>query len=117
MGWHIQEIENTVEVSDEIAQELFDAQAYTDEYWYDLEDVVYDGLLTFSTDHMEHMDYLWNEEFQKILKKHKVKGRICFASYEGDNNGEFWGYEFDGKGNMVELVGTQTIKWTPRSEK
>lgn len=60
--------------------------------------------LEFDQDTMEHMDYLWHDEIQKILSEAKANGRVCFGSLEGDNAGEFWGYEFtDGK--MTELTG------------
>ena len=54
--------------------------------------------LMFISDHMEHMDYLWNESIINKLKEMKVKGDITFGSLDGDNAGDNWGYRFDGKG-------------------
>ena len=34
---------------------------------------------------------------------------------EGDNAGRFWGYEFDGEGNMTELTGA--LQWAAKSVK
>ena len=105
MGWNISLTKNEVNISPECAQDLFDAQAYEGERWDTVEDVTTDGKLTFDPDHMEHMDYLGDEDVQKVLKRHKVKGDICFMSTEGDNAGSSWGYRFDGKGGVVELTG------------
>lgn len=104
MSWSIANISNTVEIDSIVAEELFKYDKYN-EYWYHVDDVAYRGHLSFNTDHQEHMDYVSNPKIQDILKKHKVKGCITFGSLEGDNRGQFWGYEFDGKGNMFELVG------------
>lgn len=115
MGWFINEGENTVKITKKCAEELFAAQEYENELWYDLEDVAYEGKLIFNSDHMEHMDWIANyDHLAAVLKKNKVKGRICFESHEGDNAGAYWGYEFDGKGGMVELVGKATITWEKR---
>lgn len=106
MSWSIGETVNTVKISNECAKELFEAQGENGEIWYNLEDVTYKGRVTFNSDHSEWMDWLaHNEELVEVLKKHKVRGDICFGSLEGDNAGSFWGYRFDGKGGMVELTG------------
>lgn len=105
MGWSIALLENTVEISETCAKDLFAAQEYEDETWYELDDVTYEGYLSFNGDHMEHMDYLDDEKYQAVLKTHKVEGDICFGDVEGDNAGSFWGYRFDGKGGMVKLTG------------
>lgn len=109
--WSIGEVVNTVHITKECAKELFEAQEYEGEIWTELEDVEYKGKLSFNDDHMEHMDFLGtNEKMVEILKKHKVKGDICFGSLEGDNRGQFWGYRFDGKGRMKKLVGHLEFK-------
>ncbi len=107
MAWSIAETINTVEISEECAKELFKDQerSETGEIWYELEEVTNEGKLTFNSDHMEHMDFLQDNTFTDILRKHKVNGDICFGSLEGDNSGSFWGYRFNGEGGMVELVG------------
>lgn len=108
MGWQIGLTENTVKINKKIAKELF--KAMEDEgIWYDEDEVMEDKKLYFNSDHMEHMDYMHNEAVQEILKKHKVEGKVCFLSSDGDNRGSFWGYEFDGQGNMFELKGK--IQW------
>lgn len=105
MGWNIALTKNDVEISPKCAKDLFEAQSYEGERWSELEYVTEDGKLAFDPDMMEHMDYLDDEDVQKVLKHHKVKGDICFTSVEGDNAGQSWGYRFDGKGGMVELAG------------
>jgi hypothetical protein len=110
--WSIAVTENTVKISKKCADELFACQSYGGEIWYGREAVTYQGKLCFNEDHMEHMDFLsHNEKIRAILKKHKVKGDICFGSLEGDNAGSFWGYRFDGRGGMQELVGQ--LKYEP----
>ncbi|MCX6127449.1 MAG: hypothetical protein NTX25_00100 [Proteobacteria bacterium] len=109
--WSIQLIENTVKINEKTAKELFAINkklAKTgNEIWYELDDVTYKSCLKFNSDHYEHMDYLANDYngILKVLLKNKVKGRICFGSLEGDNAGDFWGYEFDGLGKMTKLEG------------
>jgi hypothetical protein len=67
-------------------------------------------VLGFFDDHMEHMDYVWDDEIQKILSEFKVTGGVYFMSAEGDNDGEYWGYEFvDGKCTRVH--GEMTVVW------
>jgi len=105
MGWHIEIIDNTVKVNKKLAKALFDSQDFKGEHWYDIEEVSYEGKLHFNYDHMEHMDWLWNENVQKVLCEAKVRGKVTFGSMDGDNSGEFWGYEFDGKGGFRELKG------------
>lgn len=106
MSWSIALLENTVEVSAKIAEELVKAQSYKGEFWSNGFEVTYKGKLYFNPDHSEHMDFLTDEKLLEVLTKNKVEGRICFASLEGDNRGEFWGYEFDGKGAVHALVGS-----------
>ena len=105
MGWSIGELKNTVEICEVCARELFESQSYEGERWYEVERVTHKGKLVFDEDHMEHMDFVWDEGVQAILMKHRVRGDICFGSLEGDNAGSFWGYRFDGRGGMVKLKG------------
>lgn len=112
MGWVIVELENTVNISESIAKELFDSQEYQGEIWYDENEVMYKNRLCFYEDHQEYMDYVHKEHIQEVLKRNKVEGVIKFGSLEGENAGDFWGYEFDGKGGMKELVGE--VKWSSR---
>lgn len=121
MSWSIGLIVNTVKVSTKVAKELFKAQAYDGEdegdVWHSEDSVLDDeGHLYFDYDHMEHMDWLGvGDNLVDILKKNKVAGDVCFGSLEGDNDGSFWGYRFDGKGGMVQLEGK--LVWTEEAPK
>lgn len=121
MGWHINEVENTVVITKQLAQELFDSTDRWDfgdpvsesdimDYGVAFTDDAGVLRLHFNDDDMEHMDFIEDKKVQNILKKHKVKGDICFSSNDGDNSGQSWGYRFDGKGGMVKLEGT--LGWT-----
>lgn len=114
MSWQIKNLVNTVKISRACAKELFVAQEKLGlDIWYNLGEVAYKGAPTFNSDHAEHGDWLRNEDsadLVAILKKHKVKGDICFGCTEGDEDGYFWGYRFDGKGQMTNLVGR--FVWT-----
>lgn len=102
--WSIAEIDNTVEISNKCAKELLKIDPEC--RWNNrLDRLVMDGKLYFNPDDYEGMDFVYDEDVQKVLKKHKVKGDITFGSLDGDNFGSFWGYRFDGKGGMVELRG------------
>jgi hypothetical protein len=114
--WSIACLVNTVAISEEARRELFELQDFDGEFWDDKDSVTIlqdDDIevLCFNEDHQEHMDYLGsNDEIVAVLKKHKVKGEVCFGSLEGDNTGEFWGYRFDGKGGMIALTGSIEFK-------
>lgn len=111
MGWHINLVKNDVEITEAIAEELFKVM---EREGYEFINQFYgDGKLRFDPDMQEHMDYLWMGDVQDVLKKHKVKGDICFASEAGDNAGQAWGYRFDGKGGMVPLTGKRFFVETP----
>lgn len=112
MGWYINECVNTVEISEECAKDIHRTDPYR---WDSVNDVFWtnrDGcnVLNFVSDDMEHMDFVSDPSVQQILKKHKVKGDICFASEDGDNAGDAWGYRFDGMGGMKLLVAERV--WT-----
>lgn len=83
---------------DEMLNCLFDSSGKSSPTYY----------LRFIEDHMEHMDYV-NQILPQLLEL-KVKGDITFGSLEGDNNGCFWGYRFDGKGGMKHLTGSVSFK-------
>ncbi|MFP5446682.1 MAG: hypothetical protein ACLGIY_24440 [Betaproteobacteria bacterium] len=65
--------------------------------------------LNFDEDSMEHMDFVWNDEVLAVLADAKVNGRVTFGSLEGNNAGEFWGYDFK-DGLMTKLTGA--IHWS-----
>ncbi len=119
MGWHINLERNTVKINSKIALELYNCEAQVCTAWEDecdfpmLDGIINNGKLVFNHDHMEHMDYIWEEEVQGVLKKNKVKGDICFSSSDGDDAGKRWGYRFDGNGGMTKLVGLAD-KWNEK---
>lgn len=110
MGWHIHCVENTVKVTPELVQELILSETEIGFTWQDegadpIREVTRHGVLPFNSDHMEHMDYVWDKDVQRVLKRHKVKGSIAFVSHDGDNRNTQWSYTFDGKGGMKEVRG------------
>ncbi len=113
MGWHINLERNTVKIDSGVALDLYRCGADVCFSWEEecsfpmLEGIIYGGKLVFNSDHMEHMDYVWQPEVLAVLKKHRVKGDVCFSSNDGDNKGQRWGYRFDGEGGMVELKGAK----------
>lgn len=122
--WSISNIDNTVALTKEQAIVLAHDKVYTKQimggYYGEAENPTDEDLLEeffeendgkyylmFLSDHMEHMDYVW--QLEKQLKKLKVEGDITFGSLDGDNAGENWGYRFDGKGKMKKLKGVLTF--------
>lgn len=107
MGWHISCLENTLKVTKKAAKEIL--KVGVAECLYEFEDLreVIDKNhhLIFNSDHLEHMDFLWMPEIQKILKKNKAKGKVRFCDMSGDWAGTWWSYEFDGKGKMKKAKG------------
>lgn len=111
MSWTIGLMKNTVKISKACAKDLLKATKDED-VWYNLKEVTTEeGHMSFNPDFMEGMDIVCSDTIQKVLKKHKVSGEICFGSLEGDNEGEFWGYSFDGEGEMSTLKGTVVWKF------
>lgn len=115
MGWNIILRKNTVKINDFIANALFNTKSdaalcWDDERFVDDSSCIIDqGKLVFNPDWMEHMDYLWDEDIQAVLKRHKVEGVVTFCSHEGDNRGSYWGYVFDGKGGMKKVRGEKNV--------
>lgn len=118
MAWSIFVLKNDVEVSNDVAKDLFEAQLYDKknpsnggEYWNENLFITCrhrnqdKSVLYFDPDWMEHMDFISDVQIQEVLKKHKVKGDICFGDLESSNEGRFWGYRFDGEGGMIRLSG------------
>lgn len=103
--WSIGLLENTLKLSKDGAIKL--NQFLQDDHY---SRVSSSGLIEFSGDEFEHMDFLWEEAVQKIICNDKAGGRVLFGSLEGDNAGEFWGYEFK-RGKLKRLVGK--INWSP----
>lgn len=129
MGWHIHCVKNTVVINAAVAKDLFEHELSSSVWDRDEEDELEDPLspveyitqkdkdgwlhLYFSYDRMEHLDYVSMEWVQDVLKKHSVRGDICFSSSAGDNAGESWGYRFNGEGGMVNLKGVLTFFEAP----
>ena len=114
MSWYINNVVNTPVLETECERDLLETKIikYVHERdVYNLTDD--DGHLIFEMDDMEHMDFIEDSEVQDVLKKHCIKGDICFTSSDGDNAGEMWGYRFDGAGGMEMLTGV--ISWMPVS--
>lgn len=109
--WSIACLQNNLKISKKCAKELHEeSERQGDEMWFEVEDVTDEhGCVTFNSDHMEHMDFLNIEEYQNIIKQNNSKGTVKFGSLAGDNFGDFWGYEFDGAGNVKQLKGS--ISW------
>ena len=115
MGWHINLVENTVKVPKAAAVEILNSECdiagVVRDYDFDrpaedfLSELLYDSKFNFNPDHMEHMDFVWEEEVIAALKKHKAKGDIVFCSHDGDNKGKMWSYHFDGKGGYEHRSG------------
>ncbi len=100
MGWHISNLVNTVKVSKKAAKAI---NEWAEKEIYE-EEVVRGSKLYFNPDHLEHMDFLWQDGFEELAKELKLNGEVCFGSLEGDNEGEFWGYRFK-DGVMTKLSG------------
>jgi len=112
MGWSIALISNDVEISSECAKDLWKAVQKGDNPWYEEDEITWRGKLSFNSDHMEHMDYMWNPKIQEVLAKHKVNGDITFGSLDGDNRGQFWGYRFT-NGVLTKLTGKVVFEVDP----
>lgn len=113
MSWTIWEVTNTLKIpakirnNPEFQKEFMEAWH---EHHYEDDNIDYiiseDGILYFNPDDMEHMDYLWQEEIQKVLKKWlrlKKPAEIGFISENEPT--EPYGYRFMPDGTIVQLIG------------
>lgn len=117
MCWHINLVTNELKVTKKMALDIlstdceisclirdYDMDAPVEGF---LNRLVYQDKFLFDSDHMEHMDFLENDEkIVEILKKHKAKGDIVFCSHDGDNRGQAWCHRFDGQGGYELLTST-----------
>ncbi len=105
MSWRIYVLENTLKINKKTAKKIHDLGH--DEYFWKESDVAQNGLLSFDEDNMEHIDCLSQcEDIVDVLQKEKVKGKVLFCEPQSDGGGyDFWGHEFDGKGNYKRLAG------------
>ena len=117
--WNIHVLENTLRFTAACAEELNASKFAT----YIVERKIaipadiasHQFKLEFDPDDMEHMDYLEYTELQDILTKHNAAGKVCFGSFEGDNQGEFWGYLFSAyEYSMNEITGR--IVWELKTD-
>lgn len=73
-------------------------------YWH-VNAIDEENYLILYYDAMEHIDPFDMDGVLEVCTKYKAKGKLLFGSEEGDNKGDYWGYEFDGKGNVKYLKG------------
>lgn len=125
MGWQVNLVHNSVQISAECARELTDqvkwaawesgeedAWAASEDEWSPVQ-VGEPGLLRFDGEAMEHIDYIngsMEDPFFEIMKKHKVNGEVHFADAEHNS---YWGHRFV-DGEYTPLTGV--IKFVPDSE-
>jgi meiotically up-regulated gene 157 (Mug157) protein len=109
--WRVSCIENKIKVNKECALKIKEFREKNEYCELEMDDVVENGHLVFNEDHFEHIDYLNENGLIKLLKHFKAKGRTTFGCLDGDQFGEFWGYEFDGKGGFKRLKGS--LDWKP----
>lgn len=108
MGWRINCIKNTVEISDDLAEKIFEVIKDEGFYYEEPSDVVYKGKLHFDSDHMEWMDFVWHVD--DLMAENGAEGEIAFSDTEGDQRGQWWKYTFaDGvctktNGLLADLV-------------
>ena len=116
MSWQVELLKNTIKVSKECIEELWNYNEKNTLYlWYLKEDVTVHGILYFNPDLILSIDYLYDyPEIIEILKKYKVEGCVCFGSLEVAE-GAFWGHEFDGKGGYKKLKGILTFLESDKS--
>jgi len=98
MGWSINTVVNELKIPkgyqprlEEVADENYHCIFFDD-----------DGTIGFDSDAMEHMDFLHENWAQEIILESKANGMVIFGSLEGDNAGDFWGYNFV-NGKVEEL--------------
>lgn len=105
MGWRINLVKNDLPLTP--AAEA-DINKLDDEHGVAAKAI--DGKLYFNPGHLEWMDYVWEDEVDAVLKKHKVNGEVLFSSSDGDNAGKAWGYRYT-DGELAKLVRTNTGEW------
>jgi hypothetical protein len=113
MGWHINLVKNDLPLSIDAIHEITEASKRGGPL--DDAGISFDGnQFHFSRSHLEWMDYMWRDELDTILRRHKVNGEVLFSSSEGDNAGQFWGYRYT-DGVLTNLVGNGR-DWTVEGE-
>lgn len=112
--WSINLHYNSLKLTPTAIQKLFDSNP--DFYYDDISAVVdNDSYIYFEPDHMEHMDFLWDENVQNVICETKCDGVVIFGSAEGDNKGEFWGYRFVG-GKFEEIDKKEALIFIANNE-
>lgn len=128
MAWTINEIENTITITPELAAELNpiiaelcpdhfyeDGEPFTEHYVRNPETFRSEktGMYApyFNPDHSEHMDWLTqSEEVMRRMAAAGVEGRVCFGDLDSGTDDPFWGVEF-ASGQYRKLTGK--VIWTP----
>lgn len=115
MGWQVNVLENTVTFEGHVVAEQL--QDYlSQEHDVTVNEPNKDGKyeLDFDSEAMEHIDYMLDDEVQKLLKDGRANGRVCFGQVEGDGGPSQWGYEFE-NGEMFVL--NAKITWVRQEKK
>lgn len=117
MGWNVGVLEENVKISKSKVKKANAELAKYIEYGYGGlfdEDT---GELVIDYDAQEHIDPIQqlSDDTILVLLKYKPKGKLLFSSSEGDNKGDAWGYEFDGKGGVKYL--DREVKWVVTGER
>lgn len=121
MSWSITLIENTAVVPEDRQEVVALVVVASADTFQDYEDstsaemraaVFYDDKLSFNSDDMEHMDYVTMDDgICAAMAAAGTTGRILFGSLEGDNNGAFWGVEFQAGHYRRMNAGVVNINW------
>lgn len=104
MGWRINLVKNDLPLSPELEAEINSMKESQSGI------STRNGLIYFNPSHMEWMDYMWWEDVQDVLARHKANGEVLFSSSDGDNAGQAWGYRFT-DGVPTKLVRNADGEW------
>ena len=98
MGWSINTAVNELKIPKEYQSRLEEvADENYHSIFFDSDDTI-----GFDSDAMEHMDFLHESWAQEIILESQANGIVVFGSLEGDNAGDFWGYDFQ-NGIVTEI--------------
>lgn len=109
MSWIVNVVENNLVTSEETANNLM-AYLNDQDYYMSSYMVGSRSMLELDFDAMEFIDFIANypKSVDILNADPETRGKICFADFEGDGNGNMWGYSFE-DGKMVKLKGR--IEW------
>lgn len=110
MSWYVADIENTVKIPKTKVKEANASLLNVSDYFENIGQAFdKSGRLVLDPDAGEWIDP-FDDDLMPVLLQFEPQGKLLFGSLEGDNAGDFWGYEFDGKGGVKELTGR--LHWT-----